>query len=36
MSDRREFLKTFAIGEYVRACGYDWTEADLKDITLGQ
>ena len=35
VDDGTQVLKTFAIGEYVRACGYDWTEADLKDITLG-
>jgi hypothetical protein len=28
-------LKTFALGEYIRASGYDWNAADLKDITIG-
>lgn len=27
-------LKTFALGEYVAASGYDWKEDDLRDITV--
>lgn len=27
-------LRTFALGEYVAASGYDWGEEDLKDITV--
>ena len=34
INDGTEVFKTFALGEYVRACGYDWTEANLKDITV--
>ena len=26
--------KSFAIGNYIAASGYDWTSADLKDICL--
>ena len=33
--DGEEIIRTFAIGEYIRASGYDWTEADLKDVTVG-
>ena len=29
--DRR---RTFAIGNYIEASGYDWESMDLKDITL--
>ena len=29
--DRR---RTFAIGNYIEASGYDWDSMDLKDITL--
>jgi hypothetical protein len=28
-------LKTFALGEYIHASGYDWSAADLEDITVG-
>lgn len=27
-------VKTFAIGEYLVKSGYDWTEADLEDVTI--
>lgn len=27
-------LKSFALGEYVAASGYDWTEENLRDITV--
>ena len=27
-------LKTFALGEYVAASGYDWQEENLRDITV--
>lgn len=33
--DGEEIVRTFAIGEYIKASGYDWTEADLKDVTVG-
>ena len=27
-------LKTFALGNYINKCGYDWTAADLQDIVV--
>jgi hypothetical protein len=27
-------LKTFAIGEYLQAGGYDWTAEELEDATV--
>ena len=33
--DETEVLKTFALGEYIAASGYDWHAADLQDITIG-
>ena len=33
--DGTDVLKTFALGEYIRASGYDWNAADLQDITVG-
>lgn len=35
INDGTDVLKTFALGEYIKACGYDWTDADLKDLTVG-
>ena len=35
VNDGTEVLKTFALGEYIRASGYDWNAADLEDITVG-
>lgn len=35
VNDGSQVVKTFALGEYVKACGYDWTEEDLKDVTVG-
>lgn len=35
VDDGAGVLKTFALGEYVVASGYDWTAADLDDITVG-
>ena len=32
--DDTQTLKSFALGEYVAASGYDWTEDDLKDISV--
>ena len=32
--DDTGMLRSFAWGEYVAASGYDWSEADLKDITV--
>lgn len=32
--DDTQTLKTFALGEYVAASGYDWSEDDLKDIAI--
>jgi hypothetical protein len=34
VQDDTGVLKTFALGEYVAASGYDWNEADLRDITV--
>ena len=34
VNDGSETLKNFALGEYVKACGYDWSEDDLKDISV--
>lgn len=35
INDGTTVLKTFALGEYIRASGYDWNAADLEDITVG-
>ena len=35
IKDGTSVLKTFALGEYIRASGYDWNAADLEDITIG-
>ena len=35
VNDGTSVLKTFALGEYIRASGYDWSSADLDDITVG-
>ena len=35
VNDGTSVLKTFALGEYIRASGYDWNAADLGDITVG-
>jgi hypothetical protein len=32
--DDTNVLKTFALGEYVAASGYDWQEESLRDITV--
>ena len=32
--DDSQTLKSFALGEYVAASGYDWGEEDLKDISV--
>lgn len=32
--DESGTLKTFALGEYVAASGYDWQEENLRDITV--
>ncbi len=29
-----EVLKTFALGNYIRQSGYDWTEPDLRDLVV--
>ena len=31
-SDR--VVRTFALGSYISAAGYDWTDPDLEDLTL--
>ena len=35
INDGTGVVKTFALGEYIKACGYDWTDYDLKDLTVG-
>lgn len=35
VSDGTDVLKTFALGKYICASGYDWNAADLSDITVG-
>lgn len=35
VNDGTDVLKTFALGEYIHASGYDWNAADLEDITVG-
>jgi hypothetical protein len=32
--DDTDVIRSFALGEYVEASGYDWEEDDLKDITV--
>lgn len=32
--DQTGLVKTFALGEYVAASGYDWQEENLRDITV--
>ncbi len=34
INDGSSVLKRFAIGEYIAESGYDWTEPDLKDISI--
>ena len=33
--DGTDVLKTFALGKYIKASGYDWNAANLQDITIG-
>lgn len=35
INDGTAVLKTFALGEYICASGYDWEAEDLEDITVG-
>ncbi len=35
VDDGTNVLKTFALGEYVAASGYDWKAENLEDITVG-
>ena len=35
VDDGTDVLKTFALGEYVTASGYDWSAESLDDITIG-
>ena len=35
VNDGTSVLKTFALGEYISASGYDWSAPDLGDITVG-
>ena len=34
IDDGTEVLKTFALGEYIKSGGYDWTTPDLEDLTV--
>ena len=34
VDDNSSVTKVFAIGEYISASGYDWTEKNLKDVTV--
>ena len=34
VDDGTSVTKTFAIGEYISSSGYDWTAADLEDMTI--
>lgn len=34
VDDGNEIRKSFAIGEYIRASGYDWDSEDLSDVTV--
>ena len=34
IDDVSDVLKSFALGEILNGCGYDWTAPDLEDITL--
>ena len=34
VDDGTGVTKTFALGEYIAGSGYDWTAADLEDITI--
>lgn len=34
VSGNAETLKTFALGNYIRQSGYDWTEPDLEDMIV--
>lgn len=34
IDDGTEVVKTFALGEYIKSGGYDWTAPDLEDLTV--
>ena len=34
VDDGTGVLKRFALGQYIEESGYDWNEADLKDIVV--
>lgn len=34
VDDQAPYLKTFALGEYLAAGGYDWTAEELSDVTV--
>lgn len=34
VADKTEIVKSFALGEYIIASGFDWTEPELKDISI--
>lgn len=34
VNDGSGVVKRFSLGEYIAECGYDWTEPDLKDMTI--
>lgn len=35
INDDSQVLKKFALGEYIKASGYDWNSPDLEDIVIG-
>ena len=35
VNDGSDIVKTFALGEYIFASGFDWTAPDLGDIVVG-
>ena len=35
ISDESDILRIFTLGEYISAAGYDWSERDLRDVTVG-
>ena len=35
ISDESDILRIFTLGEYISAAGYDWSERNLRDVTVG-
>lgn len=34
INDPDDDVKVFALGHYLESCGYDWSDADLEDVTV--